>query len=112
MTRTRVELVTKALKDLGAVGAGQAPSAEDQQTINETVEPVLADLAQRDIYHFGDINSIEDEAFMHLAKYLANENARSFGMERDPVRKLEAERDLRALQSIVLSGQSQVVEYF
>jgi hypothetical protein len=33
-------------------------------------------------------------------------------MERDPVRKLEAERDLRALQSVVLSGQNQQVEFF
>ena len=112
MTKTRVELVTKALKNLGAVGAGQAPAAEDSQTVDETVEAVLSDLAQRDIYHFGDINSIEDEAFLHLAKYLANENARSFGQEPDPVKKGEAERDLRALKPIVLSGQPQQVDYY
>lgn len=112
MTQTRAELVTQALRILGAVGAGQAPAAEDSQTVDITVEPVLSDLAQRDIYHYGDINTIEDKAFLHLAKYLANENARSFGQSPDPIKKQEAERDLRALQPVILSYQPQRVDYF
>lgn len=112
MTKTRAELVTEALKELGAVGAGQAPAAEDQQTIDQVVEPVLADLAQRNIYSFGDINSIEDEAFLHLAKILANEKARSFGQEPDEGKRLLSEKRLRELQPVVLSGQPQQVDYY
>lgn len=112
MTKTRAELVKEALIELGAVGAGQPPAPEDAQVIDDALVPVLADLAQRDIYQYGDLDAIEDEAFLHLAKILANEKARSFGKEPDETKRLYSERRLRELQPTVLSGQPQQVEYF
>jgi len=112
MTKTREDLIARALKKLGAVGAGQSPAPEDTQEVDGSIEPILSDLAQRNVYVWGDPDQVEDEAFEHLAEILANANARIFGKEPDENVRLLAERRLRNLNLAVLSGQPQTTEYY
>ncbi len=112
MTKTREDLIARALHKLGAVSAGQAPAAEDAQLLDDEIEPVMADLMARGVYAWGDPEVIEDDAFVHLADILANSVARDFGKPQDDAMRLAAERRLRQLEAVVLSGQPQVTEYF
>lgn len=112
MTKSRQELVERALRKLGVVAAGQTPAAEDAAIVDDEIVPVLSDLAKREVYAFGDPDAIEDEAFVHLASILANSVAADFGKPEDEQGRLYAEQRLRHLRVVDLSGQRQVTEYF
>lgn len=110
--KTREELVKQALKEIKVVAAGQTPSAEDAQTVDEALVPVLSDLSKRNVYPFGDPDQIEDDAFMHLAVILGNSVAGQFGQQQSEEIRLLSESRLRQLYAEQLSGQPVVVEYF
>ena len=112
MTKSREQLVSRALEELGVLAAGQAPSAEDAQTIDDEIDPVLEDLASRNIYTYGDLDSIDDNAFVHLAILLANSKAKVFGSMPDEGVRMLAETRLRMLTPAVVSGQPIRVEYY
>ncbi len=112
MTKTREDLVTRALSKLGAIGAGQTPSAEDAAVVDGVVEPVMDDLASRGIYSWGDPDELDDDAFEHLAQVLSVAVARDFGLPSDEMARLAAESRLRQLNPTVLSGQPQTTEYY
>jgi hypothetical protein len=112
MTKTRNELVIRALKELGVVGSGQTAEAEDFDEIDKAVEPVMSDLATRDIWVWGDPDQYDDDAFDHLAVLLANARARAFGAQPDEQKRLMAELRLRGLKPTILSGRTQEIEYF
>lgn len=112
MTKTRNALVNRALKELGVVGAGQTAEAEDYDEIDKAVEPVMSDLATRDIWVWGDPDQYDDDAFDHLAVLLANARARAFGAAPDEQKRLLAEQRLRALKPTILSGEVQEYEFF
>ena len=109
---SREQLVNRALIELGVVGAGQTAAAEDYAVINDAVEPVMSDLATRDIWVWGDPDEYEEDAFDHLGVLLANARARAFGSAPSEEVRLLAERRLRALKPTFLSGQSQTTEYY
>lgn len=110
--KSREELVNRALEELGVVGAGQTASAEDYAVIDAAVEPVMSDLATRDIWVWGDPDEYDEDAFEHLAVLLANAKARPFGKQPSEETRIMAERRLRQLSLYDLSGQAQRVEYF
>lgn len=110
--QSREQLVKQALKEIRVVAAGQTPSAEDAQTVDDVVVPVLSDLSKRNVYPFGDPDQIEDDAFVHLAVILGNSVAGQFGQASDEAVRLLAESRLRQLYAEQLSGQPVVVDYF
>lgn len=110
--QTRQALVLRALQELGVVGAGHAASAEDAKLADNEVEPMFSNLAHREIWQWGDPDQIEDNAFLHLAKWLANSVARPFGAAPDENVRLLAEQNLRELKPVFLSGQPQQTSYF
>lgn len=110
--QTRQALVLRALIEFKAVGAGQAPAAEDAKAVDDEVQPMFANLASREIFQWGDPDQIDDEAFIHLAKWLANSVASAFGATPDENVRLLAEQSLRQLQPIIRSGQPLAVDYF
>ena len=112
MTYSRQALVTLALKELGVVGAGQQPAAEDYATVDDLLDSVMADLAQRNIYSWGDPDQTEDAAAIHLTVVLAQASARSFGEAKDENARLLAEGRLRELKQSYLTGQAQRTEYY
>lgn len=110
--KSREQLVTRALQKLKVLAAGQSPSAEDYQVVDDDLVPVLSDLSTRNIYPFGDPDQIEDNAFVHLADILANSVAADFGRDQNDTVRLAAEARLRELTAQTLSGQALQVDYF
>lgn len=106
-TKTREELITEALDQLGIIVPGQAPSATIMNKVDTLVDPVLEQLAELDIYYVDDAGevgpsggSIRSSAFMALGAYLANAAAAKFNLPADTKLKalaLEAEQTLRTL---------------
>lgn len=112
MTQSRENLVLRALVELAVVGSGQAASAEDAARVNVEIEPLMADLASRNIWQWGNPDQIDDDAFIHLAKLLANSVAAPFGKPQDENVRLLSESRLRELKQVFLSGEPQRVDYF
>jgi hypothetical protein len=111
-TKTREQLIARTLRKLGAIGAGQAPSPEDAQAIDDSIGPVMSDLMARGVYAWGDPDQIEEDAYEHLAELLAEACAEDFGKMRDEGKRMAAETRLRQLDVQMLSGQPLRAEYF
>jgi hypothetical protein len=98
--QTRVDLVHKALKNLGVLPQGQNPGAEEYNQVNALVEPMIADLAARDIVTINSTAVFEDKHFLHLAHVLAGHSLSEFGMQNDPALTARAQRGEIDLQTI------------
>lgn len=113
MTKTRSQLVDRALQKLKVVGAGQPASAADTALVDGLVDPVMTELQQSEIYAWGNQDEIDDAAFEHIAELLASAAASDFGKTGlSSEERWVVERRLRRLSPYVLSGQPQVTEYF
>lgn len=89
--------------------------APDVARINREIPPIIADLESRQVYSgAADEDEIDDDAFVHLARIVANSCAR-MGLppsEPDPNKAQFLERQLRNLRPYALSGQPIDVDYF
>lgn len=116
MAKTRAELINEALTLLGALPAGQEPSAEDYWHVDGKVEPVLEDLAERGVSAASDTD-ISDAAFLHLAAVLAYHCRGYFGVVGEEAAglaqaRLMAERDLRFMNRSSPGSQPVRATYF
>lgn len=96
---TRQDLITATLEKLNAIASGQAPEAEDVETVDKFIDGKLKDLNRRGILWLPDTNDIEDEYIDPLAIILANTAAPSFGQGSKPDSVLFAENNLRELRN-------------
>lgn len=102
MTKTRDELIQRALKDLGVLPVGQTASTQEYASVAGLVDPMVADLSARDIYYVEDANAIDDAVFAPLGRYLAYYSAPEFGLQNDPgilSLRPQAEQDLKTIGS-------------
>lgn len=107
MSKTRADLIDRALFNLGILAKGQVRSDEDVQKMDDYVDPTVALLASLQIYYVQDAGTegptdgaIEDEAFLPLADYLAMKAAVTFNLGDDAkltALGLKAESDLRTI---------------
>jgi hypothetical protein len=67
---SRSDLITRALRELKALAAGQAPSAEDSKTIEESLTGVSGYLLADEIADV-DFDAIADEDFLALSQIVA-----------------------------------------
>ena len=89
--RTRDQLIDEALVNLFADGgAGQAPDAESQATVDGKVDGLLAELRTRDICNVVNDQQIPAEWFNPLAELLANECATAFGAQKSAALREDA----------------------
>lgn len=100
MAKTKSELITETLQELGALGAGQSASTEDTAAVDARIAPLLQDLALRNVCYVGDVEEIPDEAFNHLVMLLAEACAAKFGRQRDAGAIKYAEDNLRIISRI------------
>lgn len=101
MPKTRAQLVEKAISLLQQAGAGEPIDAEDFQTFDDAVGPLLAELSEAEIVTVGDTEAIDDAIFLPLARILMNEVGEDFGRPTDPDFRKECESRIRA----VLAGR-------
>lgn len=111
-TKTRAELVERALQRLGEVGAGEAPSAEDSALCDGMFEPVMENLQARGIFAVGDENELPAAVFEWLSVCLADAVAIDFGKSPDMAQRKAAEREIRAVQESQPSYETLRVKYF
>lgn len=107
MSKTRADLIERALFNLGVLAVGQVQSPEDVLKMDGYVDPTVALLSSLQIYYVQDAGSagptdgaIEDEAFLPLADYLAMKAAVAFNLGGDAkltALGLQAESDLRTI---------------
>jgi hypothetical protein len=89
--RTRDDLIDEALTNLFADGgAGQAPDAESQATVDRKVDGLLAELRAREICDVVNDQQIPTAWFNPLAELLANECATAFGAQKSAALREDA----------------------
>jgi hypothetical protein len=99
--KSKVDLIHRALRNLGALPMGQSPSAEEFESISDLVDALIAELEARDVLYIRDIDTygLEDKYFMPLANILAWRAAPEFGAGNDP-----------ALAALAVQGQEYLNE--
>jgi hypothetical protein len=111
-TKTRDQIIDRALRKLTVIGTGQSPDAEEAATIDDALDGIFGDLAAREVVEVADDDAIPSEWFEDLAEIVAQTCAKDFGRAKD-----QAEID-RAEASLIKKGtpgptyQRQTTEYF
>jgi hypothetical protein len=98
MSQDRTALIYRALRNLGVLPQGQSPSAEESESIDDLIDPMLANLRTRNIAKGVDPDFIDDDLFLPLAHVLAAVAAPEFGQAQDQAiwaLKERAEIDLK-----------------
>lgn len=111
LTKSRVDLIRRAATELGKLVSGQDIEAEDNDTIDGLVDPLLRQLSFDGIITI-DPDAIESEYFLPLARLLANESAPSFGTPKSPDIQAMEERTLRRLTASKPTYETLKVSYF
>jgi hypothetical protein len=103
--KSRTELIHRALKNLGVLPQGETPSAQEYNSIDALVDPMIEDLIARDIIHIVDVDAIEEKHFVHLGHILAGHALSEFGSQNDPAltaRAQKAETDLDEMDHLTV----------
>src|SRR6185369_13666654 len=79
MSQTRIQLVYRALRNLGALPQGQTPSDEEKDSIDDLIDPLFAQLKGLEIVTVRDPNNIDDDVFLDLGHILADAARSEFG---------------------------------
>jgi hypothetical protein len=106
--KTRTELIHRTLRNLGVLPQGQSPSAEESQSIDDLIDPTLAELKVRQVT-LVDISgeAIDDEFFMPLGRIMAAAAAPEFGQDQNQAiwaLKERAELDLKKMTAARYTG--------
>lgn len=80
MSRTRVDLVHRALKKLGKLEVGEAPLAEDLKAVDDEIDSLLERLTRKMVCYIPDADDIDEAMFQPLAYRLAWECATDFAI--------------------------------
>jgi hypothetical protein len=111
-SKTRAQLIARALKSLGQLDPGEAPSAEDYATVDDLIDPLVAQLAADEVVYIQDTDAIELEFYMPLARLLANAAGPDFGSPVNLEAKAFDEGELRRLSASKPTYQHQKALYY
>jgi hypothetical protein len=112
--KDRTDLIHRTLRNLGVLPQGQSPSAEESQSIDDLIDPTLAELKTRQVCLVDiDSNYIDEEFFLPLGRIMAAAAAPEFGQDQNQAiwaLKERAELDLKKMTAarytgVVLEGQ-------
>lgn len=112
MARTRAQLVSKALSLLQEEGAGQSLSDEDKELVDGAVEPLVAELASNNVLVVGNLNAIDDDIFLPLARLLANEVGDDFGRPYSDEIRIAQEMRIKRVTALISTYAPQTPDYF
>ena len=106
-TRTRSDLITEVLDQLGVYALGQTPGAEDVEKIDNRLNNVLEELSGLDIYTVDDPGKVGPSggeypaaALNALGSAVAQRCAASFGMGADPSLYVLSQRGEHTLRTL------------
>jgi hypothetical protein len=112
LTKTRSQLKERAAKDLGIIEPGETLSAEDEETFDGLVDPLIAQLSLDNIVYIQDDDAIEVAYFLPLARLLANIAGPDFGSPINEEAQKKDENTLRRLSASKPSFEALKVEDF
>lgn len=95
--KTRTQLIHRALAAIGALEPGEAPSTEDFNTMDNLVDPLIAQLSADSVVYIDNPEEIPVEYFIPLANLLGNMAGPDFG---SPVNDDAKSRDEATLKRI------------
>lgn len=110
--KTRAQLKERAAKDLAVIEPGEALSAEDDATFDGLIDPLIAQLAADDVIFIQDVEEIELELFLPLARLLANVAGPDFGSPINEDAKRADEAVLRRLSAAKPTYEALKVDFF
>lgn len=110
--KTRAQLIERALKSIGVLEPGEAASPEDSATVDGLIDPLIAQLATDQIATIADVEEIELDLFMPLARLLANAAGPDFGSPINQEAKAIDEQALRRLTATKPTYERLKAEYF
>lgn len=99
LTKTRIELINRAARKAMLIASGQELEAEDSEVIDEAIDGVLADLAERGVVYVSDADAVDIAVFEWVADILAQKTAPDFGKATDFNAIEFAEQKLRVITS-------------
>ena len=112
IVKTRDQLIQRALKNIGIIEPGEAPSPEDYATVDDLIDPLIAQLAADEIIYISDPDAIELEYYLPLARLLGNAAGPDFGSAINEQAKAIDEQILRRLSATEPTFETLKVEYF
>lgn len=110
--KTRAQLIERALKSIGALEPGEAPSSEDYDTVDDLIDPLIAQLAEDEVINIQDPDQIELAVFLPLARLLANAAGPDFGSPINEDAKMRDENTLRRLAASEPTGEVLKTVYY
>lgn len=111
-TKTRTELVFKALSGLGALAAGQVPDDEDVQAVTANVTPTIEELSSEQVVSITDEDEIPVEIFLPVAAILAENSATDFGRPKNEDAVMKAKAAIRLVVYGRPTREVLAVDYF
>lgn len=115
VTFTRADLVTRALRKLNVIGAGQAADAEDADLVDSMVDSTLGMLASKGVIEVANEGAIPAAHFEPLADILAAVAAPDFGKASDTAlvgAAVKARADLHEMLSSKPTYETLKASYF
>lgn len=112
VTKTRAQLIERAGINLGLVQPGEALSSEDYNTLDNLVDPVIAQLSADNIYYVDDSEEIDVAVFMPLAALIANQAGPSFGSAINDDALARDQNTLRRINATQPTYEPMKGEYF
>ena len=112
IVKTRDQLLERAGINLGLMQPGEPLSTEDYATLDDLLDPLIAQLSADNVVYIQDPDAIELALFLPLAALLANYAGPSFG---SPINDQAMFRDSNTLKRISAAGPlytSQEGNYF
>lgn len=97
--KNRTDLKVRAAKSLAIIEPGETLSTEDDETLDDLVDPLIAQLAQDQIIYIDDSEEIDVAYFIPLARLLANMAGPDFGSPVNEAAKYRDEQELRRMAS-------------
>ena len=85
MSKTRDELVLRALERLSVVGENRPAYPNETAIVDRGVDPLLRELLKREIIYVPDANDIDDAVFESIAVLLAHAVRGFFGVATLPL---------------------------
>jgi hypothetical protein len=112
LTKTRDELIERAATDLGLVQPGEALSSEDHDTLDNLVDPLIAQLNADRIVYIQDADDINVDVFLPLASLLANQAGPAFGSPINDAALMRDHATLRRINSADPTYEVMKADYF